>query len=290
MKSFLSIMVFTSFLASPSLFGQSIVDQIKYELQDIPEVFTGKLPKKINHTRVEKDQIAMLSCVRKLVQDQVGGIEAPQLAQSIIVSAMDGSRLSMQTAVIKNAHSSCLKTISDFRKNKKIKKEEFNLRIEELLTSSEAEHKAKNIVKDFYSRENKKCQFTEVGGAAAIGLGVGAGAGTIKCLRSDGKIVRFLGAKLAFGFGAGAVVNITNTDDNFDFHVANNEVGAVYVTQTGAGAVIIGRQWPGAMTGYDWTPGAALGLGMVDSFGGGVAVRVLNVGQRWNLILDLLNK
>lgn len=289
MKSFFSVLILASSLASPSIFGQTMGKNIMRELRSLPEVFVGRLPKKIAHTRIEKDQIAMLSCVRKLIQRQVGGAESPQLAQSLIVSAMDGSRLSENTAVIKNAHSSCLKTISDLGKDKKIKKEELKLKIEELLTSSEAEQKAKTTVRDFYHRGNKKCQFSEIGVTAAGLLGVGAGVGTIKCLRTDGKIVRYVGAKLSATIGVGAIVNITNTDDPLNFDATTTgEVGAAYLTQTGAGAILVGAQWPGTL-GAD-ASGVVLGLGIIDSYGAGLAFRVFNVGERWNLILEQLNK
>lgn len=288
MKTILfSMLLVTGILPNTNIFAQNFGDELRDQFQDIPGVFKGKLPKKLKYNSIQKQQIEMLSCVRKLVQKRVGGYDSPEIAQSLIVSAMDGDKLSEEISVLKSAHSSCLQKISNLKTLKNKQEDLFKAELDGLLETSRAEQKAKFVVKAFYNKLNHTCQFSDLGGQAALLIGLGAGVSSIKCLRTDGKVVRYLGVRAGFSSGLGAIVNITNTDNEVDdFGVANNQIGSFYEVENRNWAVGVGRQFSGQHN--ENTPGLTLGLGLVGGFSFGVGFRSFNAGQRWNHILEHL--
>lgn len=247
-------------------------------------------PSKERYSNIEKDQINLLSCTRDLIQKHKGGYDGPEIAQKILLTAMEGNSLSTSSEVLGKAEAECrdaYKNLYNFKK-KAINEDSYLKALRALPRSTEAEIKTAKVLSEFYTRENVVCKAVSVGAEAYALMGGGAGINTLKCLQADARVRKYVGIDLRFGGGIGAVANVAVHGEE---GVISGSVGSVFGGERVEDFYAAGLTKLKDDGDYSEEDSHIMNLGLAATMirvNGGVGLRVFNGKAKWARTLNIL--
>jgi hypothetical protein len=140
-----------------------------------------------------------------------------------------------------------------------------------------------------------------VGASAYFIAGAGASVAILKCVRSDARVIKYVGPSISLGVGFGAMVSVriaeTKSTNNY-FSEVQSDHGDVFATFNETkdlgddvdGALLLSKTTGGGDSQDNANQSLNLGLEVgIGSVNPGLAIRSFNGRSRWQIILNQLN-
>jgi hypothetical protein len=173
-------------------------------------------------TDLEKKQLPLLKCVDKLAKkDKI------DQAKDVLKMAMTPSgRLNSDLDIIKRAEKIC----KDYTKGRDVDAAYY---LKAALDSGECSEfnsntssKVSSFIRALQRPSIERCSESHVDVTVAAMLQIKTGLASLKCVKSDGKVVRYIGPHIGWGIGMGASVQVKTLDDS-TVNSKEGKIGAV---------------------------------------------------------------
>jgi len=248
-------------------------------------------------TDLEKKQLPLLKCVDKLAKkDKI------DQAKDVLQMAMTSSgKLNSDLDIIKRAEKIC----KDYTKGRDVDAAYY---LKAALDSGECSEfnsntssKVSSFIRGLQRSSIERCSESHVDVTVAAMLQIKTGLASLKCVKSDGKVVRYIGPHIGWGIGMGASVQVKTLDDR-TVDSTERKFGAVshlkkdgysdYTAEEYA-TIIIGKtrmldfddEYGDSKDDHSFGVGAHVGINYEAA---SAQVRVFNGKRQWSRVFDRL--